>query len=187
MVNIIGLLLLCWGTNFAVASNYPPDYPLHTDRSASDFAYGIVTFSRTLGTNFSSLIVYYQGELVDEVLANGDLAGKLQVWLKLNGKEIILPMEVYRRDGKEKNFAMVKVADGPYNCSWVYDKWECVTPSLAMKAFFSAARPKNGLNVYNMANAWELEAAFTIEGSERWDNNGGFGQNYRYRFEELAP
>ena len=156
------------------ASNYPPDYPLSSDCQSD----GEVEVCRSIGSDWVAMKVYYRGPLTQPGLQSG-----LSVWAKLNGHDGFFNMEVYPGSASIHPLAKATMSQSGYDCSLLprtSSVWNCKQPTPAMQHLLFWAKPEHGtLN----ANAWDVEIAINLNGTEIWDNNGGAGKNYRFRFE----
>lgn len=163
----------------ASASNYPPDYPIHTDQAkASDN----LQVSRRIGWDWVGLGLTYSGPLTRHALA---AQGKLRVWVKLNGHEATFPLKYYYSAPRGPVYFVANISSAAHSCTMAPGggTYVCEKPTPEMQHLLYWAKPNHsGVN----ANAWDVEMAFYIEGTDQWDNYNGFGGNYRVHFDQYG-
>jgi hypothetical protein len=177
---IAALALALFARSGALASNYPTDYPFHWVSSTGAGPSSEVTFERTVQVSRDLVLtIRYGGRLAHKVSYDPNLAGKLRVWVRLNGVDVVLPVSVQMVDPRTP-MGTAWAATGPYDCRSTTNSINrsCRTPDESLARLFTFARqPERSW----AQNAWDIEAAFFIEGTDEWDSLDG--ANYRYRFE----
>ena len=163
-------------TNQSLASNYPPDYPMHTDcQKISD----TIEVCRKLGSGWASIYIEYSGPIISRAMSQQGMS----VWVKLNGHEGFFNMDLYPGNNT-RDRATVLLSNARYHCSMnprTGSYWDCKQPTPEMKHLLFWAKPDRGGTM--AANAWDVELAFNLNNTRVWDNNGGPDKNYRVHFE----
>lgn len=175
MKHLMMAVLLGFGVQ-ASASNYPPDYPLHTDTATT----GSTMVYRNVGVDWVAFHLMYNGPLVNHPQA----ASKLRVWVRLNGHEATFPLK-YLGSPRGSAIYDVTVSRGAHSCfySREINTYQCQKPTPEMLHVLYWAKPNAGsVN----ANAWDLQFAYYIDGTDVWDNNGTPGGSYPLHFESYG-
>ena len=175
---IFGTTLIGWSQS-GLASNYPPDYPSSSECKNIDDK---VEVCRIIGYGWVGMKIYYWGPMLSRALSQQGMS----VWVKLNGHEGFFNMDLYPGGSNNGDLSKITISQSRYNCFMRppnYSGWECTEPTPEMKHLLFWAKPDRGsLN----ANAWDVEVAFNLNNTSVWDNNGGIGSNYQFRFEQYG-
>ncbi len=172
MKNFLGIVSLMVATGFiASASEYPMDYETMQTCKHN----GPVTVCRAMKTHdgSASLQVWYDGKLLNEP--------GLRAYVQVN----------YLEGSRSATFAMGFI-DQQHNTdtSLVQITGGCLRADAKSCQQWGSPEMKNLLfwaqQPYQFKlNKLDLEVAFVSENAEKgWDNNGGYGNNYHFSFDE---
>lgn len=165
----------------AGAKAYAPDhnYPNYAKCERVKSATGLVTVCPLEGNN-PGLHIQYDGPLVTKENPSDyhEPMKTVGVWLRLDGKEAYFKMDNLPYPGTFGQMRYAELILTPAyvtgSCRWSSTSGDvCVRAPAQVRDLFTGRSPSR-------LESFPLEIAIVHEETNRWDNNGGYGVNFRF-------